>query len=118
MESPSAPARRALPKSAVPSGEPFAGSNKVPARSQQLFLLPDTLHGVPYTERFEREFSRELAEGGFSGVLMLDDIHLNREMLDWWVELTTGAAAWGADYLSYNVGRSLCAFVPSILPTN
>jgi hypothetical protein len=50
----------------------------------------DTFH-EPYSHPFEREFFKRLAESGYRGVLILDDIHLNDEMKRWWAELQDNA---------------------------
>jgi hypothetical protein len=56
------------------------------------FVMLDT-HHLPDTVPFEREFMSRLLrkELSFSGVLLLDDIHLNKEMRKWWKELQDDA---------------------------
>jgi len=49
-------------------------------------IMLDTAH-LPYTLPFEREFMARLISIGYKGVLILDDIHLNSEMEQWWKEL-------------------------------
>ena len=46
----------------------------------------DTFH-KPDTAPFEREFFQRMLDIGFSGILGLDDIHLNDEMKKRWKEL-------------------------------
>lgn len=56
----------------------------------------DTFH-LPYSVPFEREFLNRVVsmEPRFEGIMLLDDIHLNQEMKDWWQELLTDADKWG-----------------------
>jgi hypothetical protein len=65
-------------------------------------ILLDTAH-LPRTVPFEREFVRRLQELGYGGLLLLDDIHLNDEMAEWWVELQEGATTAKAPYSIYDV---------------
>jgi hypothetical protein len=53
-------------------------------------ILLDTAH-LPKTVPFEREFFQRLQAIGYRGLLLLDDIHLNDEMREWWKELKAGA---------------------------
>jgi hypothetical protein len=70
-------------------------------------ILLDTAH-LPRTVPFEREFFRRLQAIGYRGLLLLDDIHLNDEMKEWWRELQAGAegppgADGGPPYRAYDV---------------
>lgn len=47
------------------------------------FIILDTYHNGD----FEREFVARLDEIGYKGIVLFDDIHLNREMKDFWFEL-------------------------------
>mmetsp|Transcript_10720 Transcript_10720/g.33058 ORF Transcript_10720/g.33058 Transcript_10720/m.33058 type:complete len:246 (-) Transcript_10720:260-997(-) len=50
-------------------------------------IMLDT-HHFPETTPFEYEFVELLAKGGFRGLLLLDDIHLNGEMKRFWAWFT------------------------------
>ena len=65
-------------------------------------ILLDTAH-LPKTVPFEREFVQRLQAVGYRGLLLLDDIHLNDEMEEWWAELKEGAANAKAPYSAYDV---------------
>jgi hypothetical protein len=65
-------------------------------------VLLDTAH-LPKTVPFEREFVQRLRSVGYRGLLLLDDIHLNDEMTEWWAELTEGATNAEAPYSVYDV---------------
>jgi hypothetical protein len=65
-------------------------------------ILLDTAH-LPKTVPFEREFVQRLRSVGYRGLLLLDDIHLNDEMTEWWAELTEGATDPTAPYSVYDV---------------
>mmetsp|Transcript_20788 Transcript_20788/g.57474 ORF Transcript_20788/g.57474 Transcript_20788/m.57474 type:complete len:360 (-) Transcript_20788:113-1192(-) len=54
----------------------------------------DTYH-KPRTAPFERAFLERLRSLSFQGLLLLDDIHLNDEMKEWWTELQEHATEWG-----------------------
>lgn len=41
----------------------------------------------PHDGKEERQFVKELSKGGFRGILLCDDIHLNEEMKDFWKAL-------------------------------
>eukprot|EP00663_Eupelagonemidae_sp_cell21sb_P002502 gene2502-6656_t len=49
-------------------------------------VLVDTQH-YPESSPFEREFLFHLGESGFAGVVIMDDIFFNREMLVLWAQL-------------------------------
>jgi hypothetical protein len=49
-------------------------------------VILDT-HHLPKTVPFEREFFARLKEISYTGLLVLDDIYLNKEMKEWWEEL-------------------------------
>jgi hypothetical protein len=49
-------------------------------------LLLDTFHR-PYKTPFEREFLRKLVLSRYGGVMLLDDIYENEEMIQWWTEI-------------------------------
>lgn len=59
-------------------------------------IVLDTFH-KPYSVPFEREFLDRLVstEPKFEGMLLLDDIHFNREMEQWWHEIEANAEKWG-----------------------
>jgi hypothetical protein len=49
-------------------------------------VMLDTAH-LPDTVPFEREFLARIHQIGYKGIMILDDIHLNSEMIKWWSEL-------------------------------
>lgn len=50
------------------------------------FILLDTYHR-PYSNPFEREFIERLVASKYNGVVILDDIFEDREMIEWFNEL-------------------------------
>jgi hypothetical protein len=98
-------------KQAAPNIE-FKGGNALLALG---LLLPaplislDTAH-FPDTIPFEREFVLALQQAGYRGVVICDDIFLNREMVDWWGEIRlpkydithTGHAAGGTGVIDFS----------------
>lgn len=64
------------------------------------FIMLDT-HHLPDTVPFEREFFQRLLDLGFTGILGLDDIHLNDEMKNWWKEVQDNAMKGG--YTTYDL---------------
>jgi len=65
-------------------------------------IILDTFH-KPYSAPFEREWLARLVnmEPKFEGVVMLDDIHLNPEMRQWWKEVQDNATNWG--YIAHDL---------------
>ena len=65
-------------------------------------IVLDT-HHLPYSKPFEREFMARLVamQPRFEGIMLLDDIHLNDEMKQWWKELNDHAAEWG--FATHNI---------------
>merc|ERR1711920_1150478 len=59
-------------------------------------IILDTFH-KPYSVPFEREWLARLVsmEPRFEGLVLLDDIHLNPEMKQWWAEVLENADKWG-----------------------
>jgi len=63
--------------------------------SHTWLILLDTFHW-PYKLPFEREFFARLVDKGhFEGILLLDDIHFNPEMIQWWNEVKSNAEKYG-----------------------
>jgi hypothetical protein len=65
-------------------------------------ILLDTAH-LPKTVPVEIEFVQWLQAVGYRGLLLLDDIHLNREMRGWWADLKKDATTAKAPYCIYDV---------------
>jgi hypothetical protein len=71
-------------------------------RYMSTWLIMLDTHHLPYSIPFEREWlDRLLRLGDFSGLVLLDDIHLNDEMKQWWEELQDKAMERG--YKAYDL---------------
>jgi hypothetical protein len=71
-------------------------------RYMSTWLIMLDTHHMPYSIPFEREWlDRLLKLGDFSGLVLLDDIHLNGEMKQWWKELQDKAMERG--YKTYDL---------------
>lgn len=67
------------------------------------FVMLDT-HHLPDTVPFEREFFQRMLDVSFKGILLLDDIHLNKEMKRWWKELQDNSEKGGL-FKTYDVTK-------------
>ena len=65
-------------------------------------VMLDTLH-LPKTKPFERAFFDRLKSIGYKGILLLDDIHLNKQMKAWWAEVQAGASSGG--YRTFDITK-------------
>jgi len=67
------------------------------------WLISLDTHHLPYSYPFEREYLARLVamKPKYEGIMILDDIHLNPEMKQWWLELQGNATEWG--FTTYDV---------------
>jgi hypothetical protein len=66
-------------------------------------IVLDTLH-QPNSAPFEREWLKRLVDAKFfKGVIVLDDLNLNLEMMNWWMEVKDNAA--GNGYVAYDITK-------------
>lgn len=77
-------------------------------------MLLDT-HHYPYSNPFEREWVARLCDAGYKGLLLLDDIHLNPEMKEWWEEVqrlqeTRGYRAFDITHVGHKSGTGILDF--------
>jgi hypothetical protein len=71
-------------------------------RYMSTWLIMLDTHHMPYSIPFEREWlDRLMWLGDFSALVLLDDIHLNDEMKQWWKELQDKAMERG--YKAYDL---------------
>jgi hypothetical protein len=65
-------------------------------------VLLDTLH-FPETKPFEVAFIERMVSEGFSGIMVLDDIHLNAEMKRFWSSCVSGKLSELGRWNAYDV---------------
>ena len=66
-------------------------------------IVLDTFH-EPYSVPFEREWLKRLVDAKFfKGVIVLDDLTYNEEMLNWWKKVKDNAA--GNGYVAYDITK-------------
>jgi hypothetical protein len=77
-------------------------SNREFRKYMSTWLIMLDTHHLPDSNPFEREWlNRLLQMGDFSGLVLLDDIYLNKEMKKWWKELEDKATERG--YKTYDL---------------
>ena len=58
-------------------------------------------HHLPYTVPFEVQWFQRMMDIKFKGIIVLDDIHVNKEMRQWWKDLCDNADQYG--YKTYDL---------------